>query len=76
MYPYLFGVEALPMYGILLALGLLGAVLLFNFICAKKHVDDDSYTFYSLLGIVSIALGIGGAALFQAFYDFIETGIF
>ncbi|MCI8488489.1 MAG: prolipoprotein diacylglyceryl transferase [Clostridia bacterium] len=76
MYPYLFGVEALPMYGILLALGLLGAVLLFKFICAKKHVDDDSYTFYSLLGIVSIALGIGGAALFQAFYDFIETGIF
>ena len=64
------------MYGILLALGLLGAVLLFKFICAKKHVDDDSYTFYSLLGIVSIALGIGGAALFQAFYDFIETGIF
>lgn len=72
MYPYLFGVEALPTYGFLLAVGLLAAVLLFKFICAKKKADDDAYTFYSLTGIISIALGIGGAVLFQSFYDMFD----
>ncbi len=60
------------MYGILLAVGLLSAVLLFKIICNVKKVDDKTYSFYSLLAIVSIALGILGAALFQAFYDMIE----
>lgn len=64
------------MYGLLLAAGLLAAVLLFKFICAKKKVDDDTYTFYSLLGIVSIALGIGGAALFESVYEWIKYGVF
>lgn len=76
MYPYLFGVDFLPMYGLLLAVGLLTAVLLFKFICAKKKVDDDAYTFYSLLGIISIALGIGGAALFESVYEWIKYGTF
>lgn len=75
MYPYLFGVEKLPMYGILLALGLLGAMLLFKFICAKKKVDDKSYSFYSLLGIISIAAGLLGAYLFQAVYNAIYNAI-
>lgn len=60
------------MYGILLAVGLLSAVLLFKIICNVKKVDDKTYTFYSLLAIVSIAIGILGAAIFQAFYDMIE----
>ncbi len=73
MYEYLFGVEALPMYGVMLAVGLLAAVLTFRIICTKKKVDDKTYTFYSLLAIISIALGIGGAALFQSVYDMIEA---
>lgn len=60
------------MYGLLLAVGLLSAVLLFKIICNIKKVDDKTYTFYSLLAIVSIGLGILGAALFQAFYDMID----
>lgn len=64
------------MYGILLAVGLLAAVLLFKFICNKKKIDDNAYTFYSLLGIISIALGLGGAALFQSIYTFIDEGVF
>lgn len=60
------------MYGILLAVGLLSAVLLFKIICNVKKVDDKTYTFYSLLAIISIAAGLGGAALFQYLYDYIE----
>ena len=69
MYPYLFGNEHLPMYGILLAAGLLAALLLYKIICRIKKVDDHTYAFYSLLAIISIAAGIGGAALFQLLYD-------
>ncbi|MDE7394753.1 MAG: prolipoprotein diacylglyceryl transferase, partial [Clostridiales bacterium] len=75
MYPYLFGQEALPMYGICLAVGLLAAMLLFKIICKKKNVDNDTYGFYSLLGIISIALGILGAMLFQSVYDLIDQAV-
>lgn len=75
MYPYLFGVEELPMYGILLAVGLLAAVLLFKIICNVKKVDDKTYTFYSLLAIVSIALGLAGAFGFQALYNAIYNAV-
>lgn len=75
MYPYLFGWEKLPTYGVLLAAGLLAAVLLYKFICAKKKVDDASYTFYSLLAIVSIAMGLIGAFAFQAIYNAIYNAI-
>ena len=75
MYPYLFGWERLPTYGVCLAVGLLGAMLLFRFLCKKKAVDDDVYAFYSLLGIISIALGILGAMLFQSVYDMIERAV-
>ena len=75
MYPYLFGSEALSMYGIMLAAGLLAAILLFKFICNKKKVDDKTYTFYSLLAIISIAAGLGGAALFQSIYDMIAKAV-
>lgn len=75
MYPYLFGVERLPMYGILLAIGLLSAVLLFKLICAKKKVDDNTYTFYSLVAIISIAMGLIGAFVFQAIYNAIYNAV-
>ncbi len=71
MYPYLLGKEFLSMYGILLAVGLLAAVVLFKLLCNIKKVDDKTYTFYSLLAVISIAIGMGGAALFQLFYDWI-----
>lgn len=72
MYPYLFGVEWLSMYGILLALGLLSAMLLFKLICKKKKVDDNTYSFYSLLGVISIGGGLLGAMAFQYLYDWID----
>ncbi len=75
MYPYLFGVEHLPMYGILLAAGLLSSVLLYKFICNKKKVDDKTYTFYSLLAIISIAVGLLGAYVFQAIYNAIYNAV-
>lgn len=63
------------MYGLLLAVGLLVAVVLFKFICGRKKVDDNTYTFYSLLGIISIALGLLGAFVFQAIYNAIYNAV-
>ena len=62
------------MYGIMMAAGVLSAVLLFKFICKKKKVANATYDFYAFLAVVSIALGIGGAFLFQIIYRWIASG--
>lgn len=76
MYPKLFNIEQLDMYTILLIVGLFAAVLLFKFICGRFKVDDATYNFFAILAVISIALGILSAILFQSVYNFIEKGIF
>jgi phosphatidylglycerol:prolipoprotein diacylglycerol transferase len=73
MYPFLFGVEFLDMYTIMLALGILAAVLLFKRLCARANIADKPYNFYSFVGLVSIAAGLVCAFLFQQLYHFIEA---
>ena len=62
-------------YGLLLALGLLGALGLFKLLCHLRKVDNNSYSFYSLLGIVAIASGLLGAYVFQAIYNAIYKAV-
>ncbi len=76
MYPHLFGIEFLDSYSVMMVLGILAAVLLFRTLCTIKKVDDKAYSYYSTAGLVSIAVGIFSAFLFQAIYDLIETGVF
>lgn len=75
MYPNLFGIEFLDMYSILLIIGLFTAVLLFKFICGKKKVDDKTYNFFAMLGVISIVLGLVFAFLFQSMYNYIDDVI-
>lgn len=74
MYPFLFGIKWLDMYVILMIAGMFAAILFFKFVCGKKKVDDKTYNFYSLLAIVSIAVGVVSAFLFQSIYNWIESG--
>ena len=78
MYPYflpeLFK-EHVTTYGLLLALGLLAALGLFWLLCHVRKVDDKSYSFYSLLGIIAIASGLLGAYVFQAIYNAINNAL-
>ena len=78
MYPYflpqLFK-EHVTTYGLLLAVGLLAALGMFKLICYARSVDNKSYSFYSLLGIIAIASGLLGAYVFQAIYNAINNAI-
>ena len=74
MHPYLFG--KIPSYSVMMIIGILAAVLLFRFLCAKKRVPGKIYDYYATAAIVSIAVGLGSAFLFQAVYNLIDTGKF
>lgn len=76
MYPELFHIGGLTVYtyGLMIALGLIGAVLLFRWLSTKFRLSEKSFNFYSTAVIISIVLGFGFAALFQAIYDFVDSG--
>jgi phosphatidylglycerol:prolipoprotein diacylglycerol transferase len=74
MYPFLFG--KIPSYQALLIIAILAAVVLFRVLCTKRKLPNRVYNYYSTAGLVSIFVGILSAFLFQAIYDYAETGVF
>ena len=83
MYPdYLFKINiggqtyGPTMYGIMIALGLLACFLVIFKYGEIMHYNKDFVDFIFYDGIASIIVGFGFAAIFQAFYNFIETGVF
>ncbi len=64
------------LYGVFIALGLLACIFVFYFYTTKRKVPNDLQDFTFFITIISIAIGFLGAKLFQAFYDYIETGKF
>ena len=75
MYPHeLF--LGINLYGVSIAVGLLfafGVLFLYGKRTAMPAKLID-FTFYN--GIIAIILGFGSAALFQAFYNYLDTGVF
>lgn len=76
MYPELFHIGELTVYtyGLMIALGLLGAVGLFRVLSTKFKLSEGTFNFYSTNVLISIILGFLFALLFQAVYDFIDSG--
>ncbi len=74
MHPYLFG--KISSYTVMLAVAIVAALLLFRVLTGKKGISDRTYNHYMTVGLGSILAGIISAFLFQAAYDFIETGKF
>ena len=73
----LFGKEiSIYMYGICIAVGILACMIVFYFYTKKKNMDSDLQDFIFVVAIVSIAAGFLFAKLFQAFYNYLETGTF
>lgn len=61
------------MYGIMIAIGVLCAFATLSVVAKKKSIDGKFTDFVFYNGLVSIAVGFGSAALFQAVYDYIEN---
>ena len=61
------------MYGIMVAVGILGTFLVLYLYSKIKKVDIKFTDFAFYNGIASIVFGFGSAALFQSVYDYIEN---
>lgn len=73
-----FSIFGLPvfLYGIFIAVGLIVCLVVF-YICTKHAgMSQDVQDFCFFVAIAAIAIGFVFAKLYQAIYDWIETGIF
>lgn len=61
------------MYGIMIGLGLLACFLVLFYFFKKKDIEPKFTDFVFYNAIASIAVGFGAAALFQAFYNYLEN---
>ena len=64
------------MYGVMIAVGILATFSALMLYGKKLGIDEKFIDFVFYNGIASIFVGFGSAALFQAIYDYIETGVF
>ncbi|MBQ5929628.1 MAG: prolipoprotein diacylglyceryl transferase [Clostridia bacterium] len=62
------------LYGLMIAVGILACFGLLFWYGKKKNIEENFLDFLFYNGIIAIGLGFGSAALFQATYDWIETG--
>lgn len=70
------GTELGPtLYGIMIALGLLACFTTLFLSVKLLNFNSDFVDFIFYDGIASIIVGFGSAALFQAVYNYIETGV-
>ena len=72
---HLFGNEVY-LYGIFIAVGILACLFVFYLYTKKKGMPQRLQDFVMVVALVSIAIGFLFAKLFQAVYDWIETGEF
>ena len=72
MYPYrIFNLFYL--YGLMIAIGIIVAFLVLFYLGKKRNVDESFMDFIFYNGTASIVVGFGAAALFQAFYNYLEN---
>lgn len=61
------------MYGLMIAIGILACFGVLYYYGKKKKIEEKFIDFIFYNAIVSIAVGFGSAALFQATYNYIEN---
>lgn len=76
MYNKTFIGDYVNLYGISIAVGILLCIFVLRYLGKKQKVDSKFLDFVETLGYAVILIGFFSAALFQAVYDWIETGTF
>ncbi len=72
----LFGGLSFTFYGLFIAIGILACFFVLYFYTSKKGVPASVKDFVFFTAIISIAIGFLFASLFQAVYNWIESGEF
>lgn len=73
MYPNLFGIKFLNMYGLCIGLGVIACLLFLRFACKKLNIPNKFEDFVEFNAIFSIAFGILSGMLFQSFYNYLDN---
>jgi len=68
--------DYVTLYGICIAVGIVLCIFLLRWVGKKSGVDKKFLDFVEVNGYIAILVGFFFSAVFQAFYDFIETGVF
>ena len=76
MYLIEIGDFKIPSYGFCIALGLVICVLTLFYLIKKANMPEAIFDAYFTAAIIAIVLGFGFAMLFQAFYTYLDTGVF
>ena len=76
MYPKTIIGNYVTLYGVFIAIGIIVCILLLRFLGKKRGIDKKFMDFVEMNGYISIAVGFFASWIFQAFYDFIKTGVF
>ncbi len=75
MYPYEI-ILGMTLYDILLAVGVVAALVAFRLLSDRDNLDTRLYNFTLLTTVTAVILGYCAAVFTQAIYDWIENGIF
>lgn len=76
MYPKTIIGNYVTLYGVFIAIGIIVCILLLRYIGKKRNIDKKFLDFVEMNGYISIGVGFFMSWIFQAFYDFIKTGVF
>lgn len=60
------------LYGLMIGIGILACFGILTLCCKKFKIEEKFVDFVFFNGVVSIVVGFGSAALFQAIYNYIE----
>ncbi len=75
MYPYDI-IPGFSLYELCFMLAFMSAFITFRLIGDRLKLNVKIYNMCIVSGLFTIGSGVGGAILFQAYYDYLETGVF
>lgn len=64
------------LYGICIAVGLIACILFFFYLTKRRGMPENVSDFAFIVAIIAIAVGFLFAKLYQAVYNWIDTGVF
>lgn len=73
MYPKLFGIEFLNMYGLCIGIGVILCLAFLRFASKRLNIPNKFVDFVEYNAIISIVMGILSGMLFQSFYNYLAN---
>ena len=67
---------SIQLYGVLIAVGILACLIILYVYTTKRGMPSKLQDYIFFVGVFAIAIGFLFAKLFQAFYNYIEDGVF